>query len=175
MPALWHRLTHPPVSRLPVLVALFSLLIGGWWLLHHSDQQARDTIRKHHLADMEQALFTARQLHGTYPPYDQATWCGRLTDPKNEAVRAEVETALRAQNEKYANPAKPFPVDPRFANTPQDYFYWKRSPASMQLAARLEAAPTGEFSTVACPGSENVAYDYGITSVNREDLVNVNP
>ncbi|PIT97882.1 MAG: hypothetical protein COT71_03655 [Candidatus Andersenbacteria bacterium CG10_big_fil_rev_8_21_14_0_10_54_11] len=168
-------------SNLPLLTAILLLGICGALLLIRADQQARDTIRKHHLADIEQALYTARNQHGSYPPYAETTWCGRLETTASAPIRKQIEAALRAQNEKYANPAKPFPADPRTGSHPTpaatasgaakmrnySYFYWKHSPASFELFAMLEAAPTGERSTTGCPG-ESAVYDYGIASIWRE-------
>src|SRR3989344_252789 len=153
------------MNRLPLGTALVMVVVLGTFLLTGASLQARDTIRKHHLEDIEQALYFARSLQGTYPPYDAPSWCGRLQDPGSHAVRAQIEAALRAQNEKYANPAKPFPTDPRGS----DYFYWKRSPAMFELYATLETDPTGERSVAACPAAGGKAtYDYGLTSVWRE-------
>ncbi len=163
------------MSALPIFIALIALLVGGIFLLERSDRQARDTIRKHHLEDIERSLYFARKLHGTYPPYEAPTWCGKLNAPENAAVRAEVEAALRAQNEKYANPAKPFPTDPQAAKDGSDYFYWKRSLALFELYAVLEAAPTGERSTTACPTTPNLVYDYGLSSALREDRTSLAP
>jgi hypothetical protein len=83
-------------------------------------------------------------------------------------VRDQVEAALRAQHEKYANSAKPFPEDPRYGPTlAQDltrggYFYWKRSPALFELYSALEADSEGTFSTEGCPGSISEVYEYGL-------------
>jgi hypothetical protein len=150
----------------PGIIAILCLLAGGVFLLHRADQQARDTIRKHHLADVEQSLYYARRLHGTYPPYDQTSWCGPLAAAGT--ARDQIEEALRAQNDMYKNQAKPFPVDPKFANTPKDYFYWKHSPASFELFAVLEQDPNGEKSTFGCPNESVRTFDYGLTSVFRE-------
>ena len=149
--------------RLPLYLALGGLILGGVFLLNRADAQARDTIRKHHLEDLEQSLYFARNIHGTFPPYDQPSWCGVLSAPGNENTLAEIEQALRTQNEKYANPAKPFPRDPQN----EGYFYWKRSPATFQLFSALETDPTGERSTAGCDNSELTHYDYGITSLWR--------
>src|SRR3989344_213175 len=96
------------ITKAPVALALVALLVGGVFLLSRSDTQARDTIRKHHLADLESGLYLARGIHGTYPPYDQPTWCGLLNDPKNASVKSEVEAALRQRIDKYDNLQKPF-------------------------------------------------------------------
>lgn len=161
------------MERLSLIIAIVLLAAGSFYFLDRSDKQARDTIRKHHLEDMERSLYFAKNLHGEFPPYGQATWCGVLNASQNTAVKQEVEEALRAQNTKYANQAKPFPSDPKYANTPQDYFYWKRSPTLMELYARLEAQPTGEKNSTLCENATHVSYDYGITSVNREDTLGV--
>lgn len=153
----------------PVLIACGLLLGGGYALLEKAERQARDTTRKHHIEDIEKSLYFARGLHGTFPPYDSPTWCGVLNAPGNGEVLAQVEAALRAQHEKYANPDKPFPFDPLFAGSAQDYFYWKRSPASFELYAVLEETPTGERNTAACSNGGATAYDYGVTSVWREN------
>lgn len=161
------------------------LLAGsGWFLLTKADAQARDTVRKHHLEDVEKSLYFARNIHGTYPPYDEPSWCGILTASGNEKVREQVEKALRTQNEKYGNPDKPFPQDPLVQNLnfpgrkinqeklPKqfgDYFYWKHSPASFELLAILEASPNGDRTTAFCADSPNFSYDYGLTSVWREN------
>jgi len=152
---------------LPTVIALILVAVGGVLLLNRADAQARDTTRKHHLEDIEQALYAARNIHGTYPPYQEATWCGEISAPGNEAVRAQIEQALRAQNEKYANPGKPFPIDPLKDQSP-DYFYWKRSPSVFELYAMLEADTTGERATSRCGNSaSHPAYDYGLTSLWR--------
>jgi len=154
------------LTRLPLFIALLLVIGGGAALLTRSAQQARDTIRKHHLDDIEHALYFARDLHGTYPPYAETEWCGALNDPKNSAVKTAVEEALRAQHTKYSNPQKPFPTDPLAGH---DYFYWKHSPASFELYSILEAAPTGEKNTSGCAQSPLSFYDYGLNSVLREN------
>lgn len=164
------RLTH-----LPILMALIILLLGGIFLLERADAQARDTIRKHHLQDIEQSLFFAQAVHGTFPPYDQPTWCGSLHDPASEEVRLQIEAVLREQNETYSNLEKPFPSDPNadLDEGPWNYFYWKRSPALFELYAQLEVDQNDERRTHTCPGVEPAWYDYGLTSPLREDLVHV--
>ena len=159
------------IADLPLFVALIIMLLGGVFLLNLANAQAHDTTRKHHLEDIEQALYFARNLHGTYPPYDQPSWCGLLNDPANSSTLSQVEEALRTQNEKYANLKKPFPQDPLVkttTNSVQDYFYWKRSPANFELYAILETDPNNERSTFSCDNSPNLYYDYGLTSIWRE-------
>lgn len=166
--------------HVPALSALILLAAGGLFLLNRADEQARDTIRKHHLADLEQALFFAREIHDTYPPYDAPSWCGLLNAPENRTVRDQVEAVLRQQNNKYANPDKPFPIDPladRFAlrmrdNETYDYFYWKRSPAVFELYAVLEQDDNNERNTRLCPTAPALDFDYGLTSRWRENLPN---
>jgi hypothetical protein len=162
---------HISGSHLPILIALVALLVGGVFLLDRADAQARDTIRKHHLEDIEQALYLARGVHGTFPPYDQPTWCGQLDSQDAVPVLKQIEQALRTQNEKYANLEKPMPTDPDANNISlnRGYFYWKRSPAVFELYSALETDPNGERSTVNCPDATPVDYDYGITSVWREN------
>ncbi|KKT93022.1 MAG: hypothetical protein UW94_C0010G0016 [Parcubacteria group bacterium GW2011_GWA2_45_14] len=153
-------------------------------MLDRADAQARDTTRKHHLEDIEQSLYLARLTHGTYPPYDQPSWCGTLDNQDNASVKSQIETALRRQNEKYANPNKPFPSDPLAvikssanpqinsasnATSPPSYFYWKRSPASFELYSILEADSNQDRSTSGCPNTNLLFYDYGIASVWREN------
>jgi len=156
------------IASLPIILAAAALVLGGVFFLERSEAQARDTIRKHHLADVEQALLFASRTEGTYPPYDQPTWCGQLSDPRNRDVRNQVEAALRAQHEKYANPAKPFPEDPLYGPTlasdtsRNGYFYWKRSPVMFELYSALEADTQGKFSTTDCPGSSSDVYEYGL-------------
>lgn len=180
----------PLTPRLPLLVLTLLFLTTGWLLLDRSAAQARDTARKHHLDDIEHALYAAYRQHGTFPPYDQPSWCGRLNDPDNTAVKKEVEVALRAQNDEYGKLAKPFPHDPLVtgiqgdapasadlpaeaqakAGASPDYFYWKRSPAVFELYSILEAAPTGERRTGQCPNDPRLIYDYGIRSYDRQSL-----
>ncbi len=154
------------ISYAPVAVALVLLLVAGFILIHKEDQQARDTIRKHHLADIETALEFAKQQHGQFPPYDQLTWCGVISDPANKDLQAEIEAPLRQSVDKYANPAKPFPEDPK--DTTRNYYYWKRSPEMFELYSILEAAPTGDRNTFSCPSGLHTTYDYGISSILRE-------
>lgn len=172
---------RPCFSQLPIALAAIGLLAGGWFLLHRSEAQARDTIRKHHLQDVEDALYFGYSLHGTYPPYDEPMWCGHLNDttPPSTA-RQEIEAALRQQNEKYANPAKPFPTDPlpedrsprvappwagrSEAGRSPDYFYWKRSPAVFELYSLLETDPNHNRSTHGCPATSPEFFDYGLNS-----------
>lgn len=154
---------------LPLAATVLLLAGGGVMLLNRAEEQARDTTRKHHLEDIEQSLFFARSVHGTYPPYDQPMWCGRLNDPSNQATREQIEIVLRTQNSKYENPDKPFPSDPLSARHGYDYFYWKRSPAVFELYAVLEQDPNGERNTADCDNSPLLHYDYGLTSVWREN------
>lgn len=155
------------ITRAPIAAALLALIFGGLFLINKNDAQARDTIRKHHLADLEQALYLARNRHGAYPPYDQAAWCGRLNDPANASVKGEIEAALRQRIEKYANIQKPFPQDP--LSTRPDYFYWKRSPEVFELYSVLEADPNHNRNTLRCAQAEPVYYDYGLNSALREN------
>jgi len=170
----------PLGATAPVYLALILLIVGGVFLLNRADAQARDTIRKHHLEDIEQSLYVARLTHGTYPPYNQPSWCGTLTDPGSASVQAEIEAALRQQNNKYANPNKPFPTDPlanrlsSVSTSPNpdslpSYFYWKRSPAAFELYSILEADSNQDRSTAGCPNTSLLFYDYGIASVWREN------
>lgn len=152
-------------------IAIILLAGGSVFFLHRADQQARDTVRKHHLEDIERSLYLAYSIHGEFPPYGEPTWCGVLNDPKNTAVKKAVDEALRAQNEKYANLAKPFPSDPRYGYTNQDYFYWKRSPALMELYATLEADKNANRNTTLCPNATATSYDYGLASADRQDTL----
>lgn len=178
------------IPRLPLLILSLLGLIGGVLLLNRSAAQARDTARKHHLDDIEHALYVAYRQHGTFPPYDQPSWCGRLNHPANAAVKNEIETTLRQQNDKYSQPEKSFPHDPLVtgiqgdmpasadlptvalakAGALPDYFYWKRSPAVFELYSLLEAAPTGERQTTQCPSDPHLIYDYGLRSYDRQPL-----
>jgi transglutaminase-like putative cysteine protease len=155
-------------QNLPLSLALLILLLGGALLLTKADAQARDTIRKHHLADIEEALYLSRSLHGTYPPYAEAIWCGRLNDPASAEVKTQIEDLLRQRLPLYANPAKPFPEDPLHVESGPGYFYWKRSPALFELYSVLEAAPSGDRATSRCPQDSTLIYDYGISSSTRE-------
>lgn len=148
-------------QQLPLAAAFALVTLAGFFLLHRADEQARDTIRKHHLADIEQGLYFARELHGTFPPYDQPSWCGLFHDPKNLVVRNQVEEVLRQQDNKYSNEAKPFPSDPLVG---QDYFYWKRSPAVFELYASLEQDDNNERNSLLCDNNPGLYFDYGLTS-----------
>lgn len=153
------------VQHAPLIAALILLAGGGLFLLEKAERQARDTVRKHHLQDIEQSLYFARSLAGVYPPYEQSSWCGFLNDPKNEAVRNQVEKTLRTQNATYANPDKPFPADPLID---QDYFYWKRSPTTFELYATLEAEKNGERNSQLCENAPREYFDYGLASIQRD-------
>ena len=159
-------------KHVPLIVALALLVIGGVFLLNKAQRQTHDTTRKHHLQDIESSLYFARSFTGTYPPYEQATWCGFLNAPENESVRAQVEEGLRAQNDQYANEAKPFPTDPLASvssqDTTWDYFYWKRSPSAFELYAVLEEEKNGDRNSFTCTGQQGQLFDYGIASLQRE-------
>jgi type II secretory pathway pseudopilin PulG len=150
----------------PLIVALVLLAVGGFMLIQKEDQQARDTIRKHHLADIETALELAKRQNGQFPPYDQLTWCGVISDPANKAVQDAIELPLRQSVDKYGNRDKPFPQDPN--NSVKNYYYWKRSPDMFELYSILEAAPTGDRNTFSCATGLHTTYDYGISSILRE-------
>jgi len=157
-------------KHVPLIAALILLVGGGVFLLDKADKQARDTTRKHHLQDIEDSLYFARSITGTYPPYNESTWCGFLNDPANSEARSGVEAALRAQNEQYKNEAKPFPTDPLATQDPSyDYFYWKRSPSTFELYAVLEEEKNAERNSLLCPGAPQQYFDYGIASFERED------
>lgn len=155
------------MSKALLVSALILLLVAGGALLIKQDRQARDTIRKHHLADIERALYVARKNHGSFPPYNSLSWCGVISAPENKHVRDALEDVLRTTVDKYANLAKPFPQDP--LETQRNYYYWKRSPTTFELYSILEAAPTGERNTFACPEGLHATYDYGIASILREN------
>ncbi len=159
--------TVSSIRYAPIVAALLLLIVAGTLLLHKQDRQARDTIRKHHLADIETALYRARNANGTFPPYDQFTWCGVISDPQNNAVQSQIEEQLRIAVEKYENSEKPFPEDP--IERERNYYYWKKSPSMFELYSILEDAPTGERSTFDCPEGIHSTYDYGIASILRED------
>lgn len=174
-------MTYRPslLTSLPLVVVLAAVLVGGVFLLTRADAQARDTIRKHHLQDIEDSLYFARAVHGTYPPYDQVTWCGPLQQGSGAAF-AEVEAILREQNDTYMNTEKPFPRDPLLAGAQGQsavaaspdyppYFYWKRSPAAFELFAQLEADQNGAFTLDDCDTIVTGSYNYGLDSVERQD------
>ncbi len=119
-----------------ITLALLMVLGGGILLLERAEAQAHDTTRKHHIEDIENSLYFARNLHGTYPPYQEDSWCGVLNDPKNRAVRDQVEEALRTQHEKYENPDKPFPKDPLADLSPREALPAKRSSTSSRSPVR---------------------------------------
>ncbi|MEK7499700.1 MAG: hypothetical protein AAB649_03780, partial [Patescibacteria group bacterium] len=79
----------------PVFAAIFLLLTSGTLLLIKQDKQARDTIRKHHLADIETALYLSQIKHGTFPPYNKLSWCGVISAPENKSVQDAIEIDLR--------------------------------------------------------------------------------
>ena len=158
------------IAQLPIALALILLVVGGIFLLDKAASQARDTTRKHHLEDLEQALFFAREVKGTYPPYDKPQWCGLLSAAGNEDVKTQVEAVLREQNAKYAVAAKPFPVDPQYGAGEQGYFYWKHSPALFELYSVLEIDKNGDRNTTLCDNAVFMQYDYGLNSAVRESL-----
>lgn len=147
------------------MLALVGLLVGGIFLLNRADAQARDTMRKHHVFDIETALFFAHGVNGIIPPYEHDSWCGSLHE--DSAVRQQIEAALREQNDKYANLAKPFPTDP---TGEPGYFYWKKSPSVFELYTLLEADNDGSFSTATCAGAADVTYNHGLNSALRQEV-----
>lgn len=155
------------IAYAPVAAALLLLVVAGVLLLIKQDRQARDTIRKHHLADIETALYLSRTQHGTFPPYDTLSWCGVISAPENKGVEAAIEESLRKAVDKYKNEAKPFPTDPK--ETERGYYYWKRSPSMFELYSVLEADKTGERNTFSCENGVHTTYDYGIASILREN------
>ena len=159
-----------PFHTLPLIVAVLLIAGGSIFLLEKAERQTRDTTRKHHLEDIEQSLYFAQKLRGTYPPYDQTSWCGFINAEENRNVRDEMEEALRAQHEKYANPDKPYPTDPL---AEQDYFYWKRSPSSFELYANLEYERTGDRTTAGCANAPRYSFDYGLSSILRQQKTTV--
>lgn len=180
MPVLIKTGRHLTIAHLPLAIAFLALIFGGIFLLHRADTQARDTIRKHHLEDIEKSLYFAASLHGTYPPYDQPTWCGGLSDSTSATVTDQIEAALRQQNEKYANPDKLFPTDPLLnksatqphsSKTTAGYFYWKRSPIVFELYSILETNQTNDRTTTDCDAAPSLIYDYGLNSRNRTNPV----
>ena len=157
------------VHTIPLAVTLLLVFGGGIFLLDKADKQARDITRKHHLEDIENSLYFARNTRGTFPPYDQPTWCGLLNASENAAVKEQLELALRTENEKYSNEEKPFPTDPLHEEEGYDYFYWKRSPVMFELYAVLEEKKTGERNTIACNNAPDMYYDYGLNSSLRQN------
>ena len=147
---------------LPLMAIIFVLV--GAWALRLQTLQARDIVRKHDIEDIEMALGRYEKTHGTYPPENLSSWCGSLSDPTNKEVLNQIEASLR-QDKKYAKAEKLFPTDPVYKNTADDYFYWKTSPASFELLAKLEADKNG--SRDASPCGNKTAYDYSVVSFLR--------
>ena len=139
-------------------------LLVGVWALRLQTLQARDIVRKHDIEDIELALGRYEKTHGTYPPESLSSWCGNLSDPANEEIKKEIEISLR-QDKKYAKAEKLFPTDPIYKNTDKDYFYWKTSPSSFELLAKLEADKNGNRD--ASPCGNKTAYDYSVVSFLR--------
>lgn len=106
--------------------------MGGLFLINKQAVQTRDTTRKHHLQDLEDALYFAGNTNGNFPPYEEEQWCGNLE--QDSTARQQLEEALRLQNEKYANPAKPWPTDP----LGYPYQYCKTGTETFELKAELE-------------------------------------
>ncbi len=157
-----------PLARSWVFAIAVIVFMGvGVWAIELQARQARDTMRKHDLEDLEHALIRHARAMGTVPPDNVPAWCGTLSASTHAPVRAVIEAALR-RDEKYAKLEKPFPQDPRFGGTARDYFYWKTSPVSFELLAELEGDANDTRETAACGGT--VAYDYGITSTERNSL-----
>jgi hypothetical protein len=144
-------------------MAIIFVLVGAW-ALRLQTLQARDIVRKHDIEDIEMALGRYEKTHGTYPPENLSSWCGNLSDPTNKEVLNQIEASLR-QDKKYAKAEKLFPTDPVYKNTADDYFYWKTSPASFELLAKLEADKNG--SRDASPCGNKTAYDYSVVSFLR--------
>lgn len=163
-------MVHLPSRRafFSVLITGGALLIVGTWALGLQARQVRDTQRKLDLEDLETALRRALAATGTLPPADSPTWCGTLTAPAHQPVRAEVEIRLR-ETAKYAKPEKPFPTDPRWSGGPNDYLYVKTSPVSFELFAELEAEQTNRFFVPACE-EKHMADDYGVLGLVRNPL-----
>lgn len=180
------KLMQTPLTRRAFLAVVITggvLLMLGLWALNLQAQQARDTKRKLDLEDLESALLRALAQTGTVPPADRTTWCGVITAPANREIRNAIEQALR-ETKKYAKPEKPFPADPRLANTDRDYAYWKTSPVSFELLAHLEADDNNSrpldlerCELVFDEGGPKVprnfgegGYDYAISSLQRVPL-----
>lgn len=168
---------HPrPLTRAwTFAVATILVVASGTWAIRLQGLQARDTIRKHDIEDLEQALLRYGRLQGTYPPDDMPMWCGTLSDPSSAAVRAAIEDSLR-RDEKYAKPEKPFPRDPVYRGADRDYFYWKTSPVSFELMSELEADRNNSrpMNRSACaPATQtqsarrDAGYDYSVVSTRR--------
>lgn len=151
-------------SALLVGALLFAL---GLWAFTLQARQARDITRKLDLEDIETALKRSLAVTGTLPPADAPTWCGTLTAAEHSAVRADIEHFLR-ETAKYAKLEKPFPHDPRFAGSAQEYLYVKMSPVSFGLFATLEAERTHRWNPPTC--GTNGAYDYAVLSLLRSPL-----
>lgn len=158
----FHQSLFKHKYTLPIFVLFFIFL--GSWALRLQALQARDIVRKHDIEDIENALNRFEKKNGTYPPIEAATWCGTLSDFKNKEIRSAIETSLR-EDEKYAKPEKKFPNDPTYKNTINDYFYWKTSPASFELLAKLEADKNGSRDASLC--GNKTAFDYSVVSFLR--------
>jgi len=151
-------------NRYTFLAVTILFLVAGVWGIRLQALQARDIVRKHDIEDIENALGRYEKVHGTYPPENVASWCGTLSDSASKDVLNQIETSLR-QDDKYAKPEKKFPVDPIYKNSANDYFYWKTSPASFELLAKLEADKNG--SRDASPCGNKTAFDYSVVSFLR--------
>lgn len=152
------------MKKLICVISTTAFLAFGIWGLDYVAKQQRDIARKHGLEDIETALFRYAKAHGTYPPREEVTWCGVLSDPDNNDMHSVIDTALR-EGALYEDPEKSFPSDPVYGGTNRDYAYWKTSPVSFELVATLEADTKGARSI---PCVNDVVYHYRIESTTRE-------
>ncbi len=158
----------PFSPKLKTLVPIAAVLIFvgiGFWALRLQSLQARDTIRKHDIEDIEKALNRYAKQHGEYPPVNSVSWCGTISGDSSKDIKKEIEDSLR-KDKKYAKLDKKFPSDPVYGGTENDYTYWKTSPVSFELVAKLEA-DRNATRNIPC---KKDAYDYSVVSFLRNQF-----
>jgi general secretion pathway protein G len=133
--------------ELLVAIAIIGILaVVGFASFRSSQKKARDTVRKHDLAEIQKALEMYQNDHGIYPPKAALSWGNEFTDP-------DEETTLYM---------KQLPKDPL---TEQQYCYQTSDLNDWyQLYANLENAndPAAKLN-VSCDGR---TYNYGVSSPN---------
>lgn len=89
-----------------------------------------DARRKNDLKQLQNALASYYTDKGDYPPAaNPGGWCTQISRPTEPAVKNELQPTY----------TKNVPLDPVYANSSKDYFYWKPSQGAYRLYAVLES------------------------------------
>ena len=139
--------------ELLVVIAVIGMLASIILVsLDPARKKARDTKRKMDLAQMSKAIEMYYDEYDSYPR--NSGWCTQISNPANN-WGPDFQNDIAAWMPKV-------PLDPKYHDTYQDYFYWNIDEQSYYLYAELEMEEMASDGIPNCAriGGTDNTYDY---------------